>query len=172
CCPPAATGEHKQYGVLLADGVTRKSSFATLLRVDAAANPPSGSQGPRPTSAPVSVHPAVTPTPHPTPTVSSSPPASAPRITSVSSGSNTGGSRPHSGPQGPLGSLLGSGPVAGLLGGSGGGAWIRAIALLALVCLIGVAVVAAVLIRRSRFGVQPPSESVPASDDPTRTTSG
>ncbi|MGH7876967.1 MAG: glycosyl hydrolase, partial [Candidatus Dormibacteraceae bacterium] len=50
CCPPAPTGEHKQYGVLLADGVTRKTSFATLLRVDAAAvtNPPSGSPGPTP----------------------------------------------------------------------------------------------------------------------------
>ena len=68
CCPPSATGEHKQYGVVLADDVTPKSSFFTMqsLLGGSPAPPPSP---PKPTP------PAASPSakPSPSPAVSSTP---------------------------------------------------------------------------------------------------
>jgi hypothetical protein len=58
CCPPAATGEHKQYGVVAADDVTKKSSFNTMVSLlkgftpPRASPPPAAKPSPTPTVAP------------------------------------------------------------------------------------------------------------------------
>lgn len=51
CCPPAATGEHKLYGVVAADDVTKKSSFYQMQSLLNGSSPPPTSQ---PTSEPTS----------------------------------------------------------------------------------------------------------------------
>jgi len=52
CCPPAATGEHKLYGVVAADDVTKKSSFYTMQSLLGGTPAPSPSTAPAPSPAP------------------------------------------------------------------------------------------------------------------------
>ena len=78
CCPPAATGEHKQYGVVAADDVTKKSSFNTMVSLLKGFTPPRAS--PPPAAAP-----------SPTPTVAVSPTPSHSPSASPSTGSGPGG---------------------------------------------------------------------------------
>lgn len=87
CCPPAATGEHKQYGVVAANDVTKKSSFYTMVSLLKGFTPPRAS-------------PPRAPAPSPTPTVAVSPSPSHSPSASPSTGS---------GPGGPSGSGSGSG---------------------------------------------------------------
>lgn len=93
CCPPAATGEHKQYGVVASDDVTKKSSFYTMQSLLKGFTPP-----PAP--------PPAAPKPSPTPTVAPSPsPSPSPSPTHTGAGT----------PGGPGGS---SGSGSGLSGNS------------------------------------------------------
>jgi hypothetical protein len=78
CCPPAATGEHKQYGVVAADDVTKKSSFNTMVSLLKGFTPP------RPNPPPAAA-------PSPTPTVAVSPTPSHSPSASPSTGSGPGG---------------------------------------------------------------------------------
>ena len=78
CCPPAATGEHKQYGVVAADDVTKKSSFYTMVSLLKGFTPP------RPNPPPAAA-------PSPTPTVAVSPTPSHSPSASPSTGSGPGG---------------------------------------------------------------------------------
>ena len=95
CCPPAATGEHKQYGVVAADDVTKKSSFNTMVSLLKGFTPPRASPPPAAK-------------PSPTPTVAASP------VAGKHSSGGGGGSSSSSG--GGRGGPAGSGP--GLSGSS------------------------------------------------------
>lgn len=84
CCPPATTGERKQYGVLLADDVTKKVSFGTMQSLLAGVPPP---PAPAPTTAPTAP-PTSAPTAQPTTAPTAQPtappaPAPAPQGTTV-----------------------------------------------------------------------------------------
>ncbi len=85
CCPPTATGEHKQYGVVAADDVTKKSSFQTMQSILGGSSPnPPPAQPPASNPSPSHVAPSPTPTPSPSPSAS---PTSATAGTSPSHGS-------------------------------------------------------------------------------------
>jgi hypothetical protein len=86
CCPPAATGEHKLYGVVAADDVTKKVSFTTMQSLLGGAAPPppaptptAAAPTPNPTAAPTVV-PTSQPTAMPTPVA---PPPLPPPATTV-----------------------------------------------------------------------------------------
>ncbi len=83
CCPPASTGEHKQYGLVAADDVTKKSSFYTMQSLlggapapapSAPAPAPSPSNAPAPAPSPVA-GPTVAPTSAPAPAPAPPPPS-------------------------------------------------------------------------------------------------
>jgi hypothetical protein len=95
CCPPAPTGEHKQYGVFAADDVTKKSSFYTMVSLLKGFTPP------RPVPPPVAA-----PGPSPTPPPASPSPKHSPGP----------GTRPGTGATGGAGGPSGSG--SGLSGSS------------------------------------------------------
>jgi hypothetical protein len=95
CCPPAPTGEHKQYGVVAADGVTKKSSFYTMQSILGGSAPPPPPPAapppaqPKPTPSPVI--PTPTPTPTPSPVASPSPSAGQSSSGNTKSGSSGSG---------------------------------------------------------------------------------
>ena len=79
CCPPAQTGEHKLYGVVASDDVTKKSSFFTMQTLLAGTPPPaapSPTQPPAPSATPTTA-PAPSPAPISAPTPTTAPPAPA-----------------------------------------------------------------------------------------------
>ncbi len=80
CCPPAQTGEHKQFGVVAADDVTKKSSFATMqsLLTGAPAPAPAPSAAPPPPAPSPTGAPAPVPTPVAPPSAAPAPPPPAP----------------------------------------------------------------------------------------------
>src|SRR5207248_3575641 len=73
CCPPASTGERKQFGVVAADDVTKKSSFNTMQALLSGAAPPA--PNPAPAQSPVaSPTPAASPAPSAAPAPAPAPP--------------------------------------------------------------------------------------------------
>jgi len=58
CCPPASTGEHKLYGVVASDDVTKKTSFFTMQSLLGGSSPP---PPPPPSPTPPTKPPAATP---------------------------------------------------------------------------------------------------------------
>lgn len=74
CCPPSATGERKQYGVVASDDVTKKSSFFTMQSLLGGSSPPAPPKpSPHPASPtpshPTPSHPTASPKATPTPSV-------------------------------------------------------------------------------------------------------
>jgi hypothetical protein len=95
CCPPASTGEHKQYGLVAADDVTKKSSFYTMVSLlkgftpPRASPPPVAAPSPSPTPPPPSPSPKHSPGPGTHPGAGATGGAGAP---SAGSGSGLSGS--------------------------------------------------------------------------------
>jgi endoglucanase len=80
CCPPAPTGERKQFGVVAADDVTKKSSFnlmQSLLGGTPPPPPPAPSAAPAPT---VAASPTTAPAPTAAPSAAPKPVASPPVV--------------------------------------------------------------------------------------------
>ena len=93
CCPPTPTGEHKQYGVVAADGVTKKSSFFTMQSILGGSSPPPPPAAPPPTQPKPTPSPAAaTPTPVVSPTPTPSPSAQPTTGNTTSGSSGPGGS--------------------------------------------------------------------------------
>jgi len=97
CCPPTPTGEHKQYGVVAADGVTKKSSFYTMQSILGGSSPPPPPPAattpptqPKPTPSPAAATPTPVPSPSPTPTPTEGQPT--PGITTSGTSGPGGGS--------------------------------------------------------------------------------
>lgn len=72
CCPPAPAGEAKQYGVVLSDDVTKKSSFYTMQGLLGGSSPPPPPP-PTPPPPPPASPPAASPTPQTAPSASPTP---------------------------------------------------------------------------------------------------
>jgi hypothetical protein len=131
CCPPAATGEHKQYGLLTAT-YSPKSSFFTTQSLLGGTSPP-----PPPPPPPASPSPTPTPqaSPSPTPTASGAghSPSSAGGTGSSHTSSGAGASSPFGQTPGAATAL-----VSALSFGSRGEAGIRIVAMgFVLVGLVG-----------------------------------
>ncbi len=110
CCPPAATGEHKQYGVVAADDVTKKSSFYTMQSLLGGSSPPP--PPPPPSSAP--------PQSSPTPTSDNPAPASV-RPSTPANPTPANGKKPGKPTPSSSTSLNSTGTSGGGYGSAGGG---------------------------------------------------
>jgi hypothetical protein len=132
CCPPAATGEHKQYGLLTAS-YSPKSSFFTMRSLLGGSSPPPPPPPPPPASPSPTPTQQTSPSPTPTPSVAGHTPSSA-------GGSGTSHSSPGSGASSPFAHAPGAATalVSALLSGSGGEAGVRIVAMgFLLVGLVG-----------------------------------
>ena len=132
CCPPASTGEHKAYGVVASDDVTRKSSFNTMQSLLGGSSPP---PSPSPLPSPKPTPSSAKPSPSPSASPKASPSGSAGHSPSTSK--TTPGATPRASGS-PLSSFLGGGSFFG--GGGVAGSNMRAHILQGGLLMIGVAI--------------------------------
>ncbi len=120
CCPPAPTGEHKQYGVVASNDVTTKSSFRTMQAIlGGSGSPPQpspipkASPHPKPSPAKSSPSPGATTPPHSTPSPTNSGAVHTPTPSDASPSPGDAGA-------GLAGNSSAAQPPAGGTGNSGG----------------------------------------------------